>query len=158
MGRLRLSGIECNNKEIDRQLNQQFIHRLNDTNKLVEIIMALTKIEENAEVTSDKVLCWVKRIEAQRAQSAIMNSLTETKEFDKLKIMKATYKDSPRRPSTYVKTPAKQICRYCGCSHPLRQCLAYGKKCTDSSKIGQFRGFCRSRRARAVNEVEQKTV
>ena len=31
---------------------------------LTEIIMELTKIEENAEVTSEKVLCWAKRVEA----------------------------------------------------------------------------------------------
>ena len=42
---------------------------------LSEIIRELTKIQENTEVASEKV-------ETQRAQSAIMNSLIETKEFD----------------------------------------------------------------------------
>ena len=41
-------------------------------------------------------MCWAKRGEAQRAQSAIMKSLTETKEFDKLKIKIVTYKFSPK--------------------------------------------------------------
>ena len=31
------------------------------------------------------MLCWAKRVEVQRAQSAIINSLTEVKEFDRLK-------------------------------------------------------------------------
>ena len=75
----------------------------NDTDMLAEIIRELTKIQENTEVTSEKVLHWAKRVEAQRAQSAIMNSLTETKEFDKLKIIKTMYKDSARRPSVYIK-------------------------------------------------------
>ena len=46
MGRLRLAAIECNYKEIDRQLKEQFIDSLNDTDMLVEIIRELTKIRK----------------------------------------------------------------------------------------------------------------
>ena len=38
MGRLRLAAVECNYKEIDRQLKEQFIHRLNDNDMPAEII------------------------------------------------------------------------------------------------------------------------
>ena len=55
---------------------------------LPEIIRQLAKAEENADITSEQVLGWEKRVEAQRTQSAIMDSLTETKEFDKVKIEK----------------------------------------------------------------------
>ena len=97
------------------------------------------------------VLCWAKRVEAQRAQSAIMDSLTETKEFHKLKIMKATYKDSPRRPSIYTKHPQNRQADIVGPAIPPRQSLAYGKKCTFCGKIGHFRGVCRTRRVRRMN-------
>ena len=100
---------------------------------------------------------WAKRDQVQRAQSAIMNSLTEVKEFDKLKVVKNTYKDSPRRP-TKTKMPEKQTYRYCGSSHPLRQCLAYGKRCMECSKNVHFRVVCRSMRTRAVNKVEQEAA
>ena len=120
MVRLRLAVIECNYKEIDRQLKEQFIHGLNDTDMLAEIIIEFNKIEENAGVTSEKVLYWAKRVEAKRAQSTIMNGLTETKEFEKLKIMNAINKDSPGRPFIHIKIPAKHKSRYCGSSHPLR--------------------------------------
>ena len=99
-----------------------------------------------------------KGVEAQRAQSAIMNSLTDTRGVDKLKIMTETQKYSQRRPSTHIKMPAKQMCSHCGSSHPLRQCPAYEKKCTDCGKIGHFRGECRSKRTRAVNEVEHEAA
>ena len=157
MGRLRLAAKECSYKEIDRQLKEQFMHSLNDTDMLSEIIWELTKIQENTEVTSEKVLCWAKRVKTQRTQSTIMKSLTETKEYDKLKIMKTTYKDIPRKPSVHIKMSARQTCRYCESSHPLRQCPAYGKKCTDCGKIGHFRRMCRSKRARVMNRVEQET-
>ena len=97
MGRLWLSAIECNYKEIDRQLKEQFIHGLNDTEMLEEIIKELTKIHENEEITSEDVLSWVKRVKVQRAQSTIMNILTEVKDFDKLKLVKSTNKETPRR-------------------------------------------------------------
>ena len=71
--------------------------------------------------------------------------------------MKRTPKYSPRRPSAHAKVPTKHTCIYCGSSHPLKQCLAYGKKCTDCRKIGHIRGVCRSKRMRAVNEVEHET-
>ena len=50
MGRLQLLAIECNYKELDRQLKEQFIHGLNDTEMLGEIIKELTKIQENEEI------------------------------------------------------------------------------------------------------------
>ena len=56
MGRLRLAAIECNYKEIGRQLKEQFIHNLNDTEMLAEIIRELTKTHEDTEVTNEKVL------------------------------------------------------------------------------------------------------
>ena len=40
----------------------------------------------------------------------------------------------------------------------MRQCLAYGKMCTECSKIGHFQVVCRSRRTRAMNKVEQEAV
>ena len=126
MGRLWLSVIECNYKEIHKHLKEQFIHGLNDTEMLGEIVKELTKVHENEEITSEKVLSWAKRIKAQRAQSTIMNSLTESKEFDKLKVAKNIHKESPRG-YTQTKMIAKQICKYCGSSHPTRQCPAYGK-------------------------------
>ena len=95
---------------------------------------------------------------AQRAQPAIMKSLTDTREFNKLKIIKGAPKYSPRRPSAHVKVPARQMCSYCDSSHAPRQCLAYGKKCADCSKISHFRGVCRSKRTTAVNDVEHETA
>ena len=56
MGRLWLLAIECNYKEVDRQLKEQFIHGLNDTDMLGEIIKELTKIHEDEEITSENVL------------------------------------------------------------------------------------------------------
>ena len=44
-------------------------------------------------------------------------------------------------------------CRYCGSSHALRQCLAYGKMCASYGKMGHFKKVCQSRKDHTVHEV-----
>ena len=46
MGRLRLAAVECNYKEVYRQLKEQFMYRLNDYDMLAEIIRELTKAQK----------------------------------------------------------------------------------------------------------------
>ena len=72
---IRAVTIECNYKELDKKLNDQFINGLNDSDMLAAIIRELSKTDENMQVTSKQVLVWAKRIEAQRAQAAVINSL-----------------------------------------------------------------------------------
>ena len=102
-------------------------------------------------------MAWAKRVEAQRAQSTVISSITEAKEFDKIKISKSAHKDSPRR-STQTRMPMMKTCQYCSSTHPPRQYLAYGKRSMKCSKIGHFRTVCKSMRIRAMNEVEQETL
>ena len=86
--RIILVALECNYKDIDRQLKKQFIHRLNDNDMLADIMKELTKAEERMAVTSEHELVLVKRVAAQGAQSTIITSLRETKELDKTKTIK----------------------------------------------------------------------
>ena len=53
MGRLKLAVVECNYREVDRQLKEQFIHELNNNDMLTEIIRELTQTEESAYITSE---------------------------------------------------------------------------------------------------------
>ena len=53
IGTLRLAAIDCNYKEIDGQLKEQFIHALNDTDMLAEIIIEFIKVEEYTEIISE---------------------------------------------------------------------------------------------------------
>ena len=39
-------------------------------------------------ITSRGMLAWANRVEAQRAQAAVLKTLTESKQFDKIKISK----------------------------------------------------------------------
>ena len=64
MGRLLISAIECNYQELDRQLKEQFIHGLNDTDVLGETIWELTKVKENGIIMSKNVLAWAERVKS----------------------------------------------------------------------------------------------
>ena len=44
-----------------------FLHYTTDNDMLAEIIRELTKAKESTAITSEKVLVWAKRVEAQRA-------------------------------------------------------------------------------------------
>ena len=88
----------------------------------------------------------------QRAQAAVLNTLTDSKQFDKNKISKKAKDDKPRAPVNW--TTQKQTYRYCRGIHQPRQCPAYGKTCAECSK--HFREVCHSRRSKVVNEMEQE--
>ena len=55
MGRPRMAVPEWNNKELDRQLKEQFIHGSNENDMLTEIICELTTMSNTIIVTSDQV-------------------------------------------------------------------------------------------------------
>ena len=63
---------------------------------LGEIIKELSTIKGHGTITSHIILSWAKRVEAQRAQAAVMNTIMESEEFDKIRISKSTCKVSPR--------------------------------------------------------------
>ena len=85
MGRLHIAAIECIYQEIDRQLKEQFIHRLNDKHMLEGIIKELTATSNDDHITNGGVLAWAKRVEVQRAQAAVLNTMMESRQFDKVK-------------------------------------------------------------------------
>ena len=53
---------------------------------LDKIIRELTTKDNNEQTTTQDVLVWAKRIKVQRAQAAILNDITESQKFDKVKL------------------------------------------------------------------------
>ena len=110
MGRLHVVATECNYRELDRQLKEQFIHGLNDKCMLDEIIREITTKNNDEQVTSKGILIWVRRIEAQRAQAAVLNNITESHQFDKVKVTKKSKEDNIKTHSSHDRSmPPLQI-------------------------------------------------
>ena len=51
-----------------------------------EVIRELTTRNNDDQTTNEGVLVWVKRVEVQRAQAAILSAKTESCQFDKIKM------------------------------------------------------------------------
>ena len=131
MGRLCIAAVECIYQEVDRQVKEQFIHSLNDKHMQEEIIKELTMTNNDDHITSGGVLAWAKSVDIQRAQAAVLNTLTESRQFDKIKISKRAKEDTTRTPVD--QTLQWQLCRYCGGIYQLRQCIAHGKMWQDGA-------------------------
>ena len=98
MGRLHITAVECDYHEVDRQPKEQFIHGLNDKHMLGEIIQELMATNNNDHITSGGMLAWTKKVEAQRAQAVVLDSLTESKQFDKIKVSGKARDNNARAP------------------------------------------------------------
>ena len=98
MGRLCVVAVEYNYREVDRQLKEQFICGFNDRCMLEEIIKELPSTNDDEQITSEGVLAWAKRVEVLRAQATALSTITESRQFDKKKIVKKAKKDNTRCP------------------------------------------------------------
>ena len=96
----------------NRQLKEQFIHRLNDNVMLDKIIRELTSKTSSQQMSSEDVLAWAKRVKVQRVQVSILNDITETQTFDKVK-KEPDLKDTQGREAN-IATYQRWLCRYCG--------------------------------------------
>ena len=99
MGRLCVAAAECNYKEIDQQLKEQFIHCLNDKSMLEEVIRELTARNNDEQTTIKGVLVWEKRIEMQWVQAAILNIITKLHQFNKINMASKTKGGQARQAS-----------------------------------------------------------
>ena len=156
MGRLCMAAAECNYKEIDQQLKEQFIHGLNEKTMLEEVIRELTARNNDEQTTSKGVLAWAKRIEAQWVQAAILNDITKSCQFDKINMASKT-KGRQARQAANATSNGWQ-CRYCSRIHVSQQCPAYGKMCAGCEKMGNYKKVCRSKRDCTVHELQVEMV
>ena len=122
---------------------------------LGKIIKELTTESNNEHTTSEDMLVWVKRVEAQGAQATILNDITESRHSDKVKIAQQT-KD--RQDRLMHKTVNRKPCRYCTGIHAPQQCPAFGKTCAGCGKTGHYKKVCRSRKDHMVHEIDVKVA
>ena len=85
MGCLSVKANECEYKQREKRMKEQFINELNYNKIITEIIKELTTIKKTNEITGDQMLSWTKRVEAQTAQKAILYITKESRESDIIK-------------------------------------------------------------------------
>ena len=119
------------------------------------IIRDLIKSNENTMMPREWALVWAKRIEAQRAQLAVINGLSEVKNFDII-WQKDDGKHIETKLAKPLKMPTGRRCKYCGISHKPRQCPAYGKKCERCYKMNHFKEMNRSYKTSEVHTMQKE--
>ena len=75
MGRLRIKATECKHRESTRMLKEQFINSMNYEVMTADIIKELTALKDTAKLKSKQILIWAKRVEAQRLQTVMLESI-----------------------------------------------------------------------------------
>ena len=62
-------------------------------------------------ITGRGVLTWAKGVEEQRTQAAVLTTISESRQCDKLRLSKKVKEDKARTPVHW--TSLQQPCRYC---------------------------------------------
>ena len=84
MGRLRTKAANCQYKEYNRLLTEQFINGLNDEWMVYEKLKEVAILEDTKDATCECVLLWACRVEAQRVQKSSLNEIKEAKDLTQL--------------------------------------------------------------------------
>ena len=119
-------------------MKEQFIHELNDSDVLAEIIKRLTTTYQNTHVISEEALAWVKRIEAQTAQAAVINSLNEGKEFNKIQTVRDDQKQNGKNLAHLLKQLQDQSANTLVQAINPDDAQHLGKKCANCNKMSHF--------------------
>ena len=124
---------------------------------LGETIKELTTRRGNDTVTSENVLSWVKRVEAQRAQAVVMSTITETKEFDKIYVARHTAKTTQED----QQNPVCHQDRHAGsaAAHTLPDSgQPMGRSAWGVARWATSKKYAEAREPRVLNEIELETI
>ena len=142
-------------------IQKAVLNGLNDDCMRAEIIKELIALSDISFVTICQFWAWAKRIKAKTSLTAMQQSVKDHKEFDAVKACRNYPK--PMHPAHRQPTPAKQKLynfhpntaaasvpklpyrwRYCSSTHSPGQNPAYGKTCSEYSKINYFKVVCQN--------------
>ena len=68
-----------------RKLKETFTNGLDDETIIVEIIKELTTLKDTSEASSEQVLMWIQKEEAQRAQNEVLDNIKDAVGFNSVR-------------------------------------------------------------------------
>ena len=84
---------------------------------MIEIIKELTKPEDSENMTIEQILAWVRRVETQKAKSAIVSKASEIRDFNNIITGRKVQRQIEVQLGVQMRMPVKQKCSYTGSSH-----------------------------------------
>ena len=82
MGKLQTKAAECDYKEYNTTITEQFIKGLGDTSMISEILREVSALENTDDTAS---MLWDQRVEIQRMQKEALDSIKKAKDFDSVR-------------------------------------------------------------------------
>ena len=94
-------------------------------------------LKDTSEVSNLQVLVLAQRVEAQRSQKVLLENIRDAKDFDLIKGDRQRPGQNRNRAERESVKEKKIIenCKYCGMTHPEKQCSEYGKMCSGHGNI-----------------------
>ena len=125
---------------------------------MTEIRRELTAIKKTNEITSKEVLAWVRRVEAQTAQKALIETTKEIEEFNAMRRHELNNSDIDK--GKVGQRATCNNCKFCGKAHVPCRCPAYCKSCLRCGQMNHFECMQKSeqegaKRCRAVHDTCQ---
>ena len=113
IGRLSTKTVECQYKEYNMLLTEQFICGLNEDGMISEILNEVATLEDIKDATGECILLWAHRVEALRAHKSALSDIKELKYLDIVRwnMQKQDY-------ATLRMHKMEDKCKYCGTRHP----------------------------------------
>ena len=141
----------------DRWVKEQLIHGVNDNDILTDVMNKLTTMKHTSIVTSEQLVAWARQGEGWWPQTAVFDSLKETKGFDAIK---SGIVEQKLKQTSKAQEQTKKHCGYYGFGHPHWQCTAYWKKCGICGNTKHFKVVHRSSKDRmdTIHKIEQEAT
>ena len=139
-GKLRIKENESWYKEKYRKLEGQLTNSINDDDMMTKVIRELIAIKRKIEVTSEQVLAWSRRVEAQWSKNH-KQATKEGKEFNTMKNKRE--KNNAFNGAMAARKETHSKCKYWRSTHEPHWCPAYCMSCSGCSKLNLFKWVCR---------------
>ena len=145
MGRISTRAAECNYKEHNRRLKEQYVYGISNEEMTQEIIKLLMAWKNTQEVDSKQVQMWAQRVEVESAEKSV-RSHEKHERLDLMQKGRQTKIANRQQPKEQKWACRVENCKYPGTAHMQRQCQAFGKTCSMCGKQNYFRAVCQTLR------------
>ena len=134
----------------DRILKEQFVNGINDDDMMTDIIREWTAIKKTNEVTSEQVLAWTRRMEAQRTQKTLIEATKENKDFNAMK--EKEQKNNALDKTNVDRREMGIKYKYCESTLEPKRFPAYGRNFSRCGKLNYLNWVCRSQSRQVPND------
>lgn len=127
---------------VNQHLRERLLGEENDYNKVVKLCRAVEKGKQRAtEISNDSVKTSTTEVNWINTQDNRQQPST-SKQWRKPGSNQPDLSSSNFQPATVIKTI--NDCRNCGYNHPVRQCPAFGQKCSKCNVFNHFPNKCKN--------------